>query len=111
MVSGVRRCDGLFARRGSWAVLLARLMPLARTFVSLPAGHARVRIVPFVAMTVLGCAIWAVAFVTIGVVVGSGWRELGDAIGIPMLLVGGIALVSLLLRRRGGGTAGPCCSD
>ena len=111
VVSGVRRCDGLFARRGSWAVLLARLMPLARTFVSLPAGHARVRVVPFVAMTVFGCAIWAGAFVTIGVVVGSGWREVGDAIGIPMLLVGGIALVCLLLWRRGGSTAGPGCPD
>jgi membrane protein DedA with SNARE-associated domain len=111
VVAGVRRCDGLFARRGSWSVLLARLMPLARTFVSLPAGHARVRIVPFVAMTVFGCAVWAGAFVTIGVVVGSGWRELGDAIGIPMLLVGGIALVCLLLWRRGGSTAGPGCSD
>lgn len=106
VASGVGRCDELFARRGPWAVLLARLMPLARTFVSLPAGHARVRIVPFVTMTVFGCAIWAGAFVGAGVVVGSGWRQLSDAIGIPMLLVGGIVLVSLLLKRRDGGTAG-----
>jgi membrane protein DedA with SNARE-associated domain len=107
---GVGRCDDLFARRGSWAVFLARLMPLARTFVSLPAGHARVRIVPFIAMTVFGCLIWAGAFVSLGLFVGTGSHELSDSIGIPMLLVAGIVLLSLLLKRRGGGTAGPTCS-
>src|SRR4051812_4456103 len=36
------RCDRLFAHHGQAAVFVARLLPLARTFVSLPAGHARV---------------------------------------------------------------------
>src|SRR4051794_338373 len=37
----VARCERLFDRWGVLAVLVARLLPLARTFVSLPAGHAR----------------------------------------------------------------------
>ena len=99
------RCDGLFFRHGTRAVLLARLTPLARTFVSLPAGHARVGIASFVGMTALGCAIWAAALVSVGMVVGAGWREVGDSIGIPMLLVGAIVVAGSLLKGRGGDSA------
>lgn len=66
-------CDGLFERHGSAAVFLARLMPLARSFVSLPAGHARVAPGPFIVMTVAGCAIWALAFALVGLLAGTGW--------------------------------------
>src|SRR3954452_25268253 len=40
--AAVARCERLFARRGQSAVFTARLLPLARTFVSLPAGHVGV---------------------------------------------------------------------
>ena len=49
------------------AVFTARLLPLARTFVSLPAGARRLPLAPFTALTAAGCAIWATAFVLAGV--------------------------------------------
>jgi hypothetical protein len=52
----LRRCEGLLDRHGTRAVFIARLLPLARTFVSLPAGARRVRLVPFIALTTIGCA-------------------------------------------------------
>src|SRR4051794_5096984 len=52
-----RRSEDLFDRFGSGAVFVCRLLPLARSFVSLPAGHARVPLVRFVVLTAGGCAI------------------------------------------------------
>ena len=90
--AGLGRCDAIFARHGARAVFIARLMPLARTFVSLPAGHARVEILRFIAMTAAGCAIWATAFALLGMLVGSGWATLGGPVGDGLALAGLLAL-------------------
>jgi membrane protein DedA with SNARE-associated domain len=55
--SELARCDGLFERHGARAVFIARLLPLARTFVSLPAGARRTPLLPFIALTTAGCAL------------------------------------------------------
>jgi membrane protein DedA with SNARE-associated domain len=98
--AGLRRCDTLLARHGARAVFTARLMPLARTFVSLPAGHARIPIVRFIALTALGCAIWASAFVAAGMLLGAGWQRAGDTLRIPLVLLGAATLAGILLRKR-----------
>jgi membrane protein DedA with SNARE-associated domain len=67
----LRRWEGLLDRHGRRAVFVARLLPLARTFVSLPAGARRVPLAPFIALTTLGCALWATAFVLTGVIAGA----------------------------------------
>ncbi len=67
-------------------------MRLARSFVSLPAGHACVPLEPFVAMTVLGCAIWAAVFTLAGVLAGAGWSELSATVGDLLLAVAARAL-------------------
>ncbi len=87
-------------RRGDRAVLYARLMPLARTFVSLPAGARRVRITPFVTYTIIGSAIWALGFILIGVLVGAGWRSLDSVLGRVLLVAGLLALALATHRAR-----------
>jgi membrane protein DedA with SNARE-associated domain len=95
------RCNRLFARYGIRAVFLARLMPLARTFVSLPAGYSRVALGPFTALTVAGCAIWAAAFALLGFVAGAGWSELSGTVSTGLLALTALALASwFLLQRR-----------
>jgi membrane protein DedA with SNARE-associated domain len=86
------------------AVFIARLLPLARTFVSLPAGTRRVPLIPFVALTTLGCAIWALAFVLVGMVSGTAWSAVDSVIGKALLggLAVAIALRLLRWRSRGG---------
>jgi membrane protein DedA with SNARE-associated domain len=64
----MRRREGLLERCGTRAVFIARQLPLARTFVSLQAGARDVRLIPFIALTTIGCALWAAAFVTTGLV-------------------------------------------
>jgi membrane protein DedA with SNARE-associated domain len=95
------RCERLFARHGERAVLIARVLPLARTFVSLPAGRARVPLPRFVALTVLGCSAWCALFVEGGALAGAGWRAIGSTVG-HVLLVAGVALTLLVLARAPG---------
>lgn len=78
-------CDELFERRGERAVFVARLLPLARSFVSLPAGRARVPLGRFVALTTSGCLLWSAAFVGAGAAAGAGWRAL-DRFALPVTL-------------------------
>ena len=96
--AGLHRCDVLLARHGARAVFTARLMPLARTFVSLPAGHARVPLARFTVLTTLGSAIWAAGFVLAGMLLGASWEHAGHALRIPLLLLGAATAVGILLK-------------
>jgi membrane protein DedA with SNARE-associated domain len=89
----LERCDTLFARHGAAAVFVARLLPLARSFVSWPAGRACVPLPRFVALTTAGCAIWAAAFVTAG-------AEGASATPVTLALLAAIALVSTYRAAR-----------
>jgi membrane protein DedA with SNARE-associated domain len=82
------RCDRIFERYGSRAVLFARLLPLARTFISLPAGRARVPFSSFVLMTVVGCAIWSAGFVLAGGLTGAAWGSTSATVGRGSLALG-----------------------
>jgi membrane protein DedA with SNARE-associated domain len=96
----LERWGALIDRHGSRAVFVARLLPLARTFVSLPAGARRVALLPFIALTTIGCAIWATGLVLAGVIAGSAWAA-ADAILGHILLAGGLlVLARVALRRR-----------
>jgi membrane protein DedA with SNARE-associated domain len=97
----LRRWEGLLDRHGMRTVLTARLMPLARTFVSLPAGARRVPLVPFAALTAIGCALWALAFILVGLLAGAAWGEVSSLLGRVLLAFGLLALaVSFLHGRR-----------
>jgi membrane protein DedA with SNARE-associated domain len=94
------RWEGLIDRHGTRAVLSARLMPLARTFVSLPAGARRVPLGSFVALTTLGCAVWALAFILVGLLAGAAWAEVSTVLGRVLLAVGLLALAYTVLHGR-----------
>lgn len=92
------RWEGLLERHGTRAVFVARLLPLARTFVSVPAGALRVRLGPFIALTTAGCAIWAIAFVLAGMLASSAWATVDSVAGRILLVLGLLALLVSLKR-------------
>jgi membrane protein DedA with SNARE-associated domain len=94
------RWEALLERHGTRAVFIARLLPLARTFVSLPAGARGVELGPFLVLTAAGCALWAIAFVLLGMVAGTAWTTIDSVLG-RVLLGAGAAVVALSLLRRG----------
>jgi membrane protein DedA with SNARE-associated domain len=96
----IHRWEGLIERHGTRAVFIARLLPLARTFVSLPAGAMRVRLAPFIALTATGCALWAIAFVLAGMLAAGAWSTVDSIAGRVLLGVGVLTLLWSLKRRR-----------
>ena len=86
-----RRSASLLSERPLRSVFLARLLPLARSFVSLPACARRVPLIPFVALSALGCAIWAIAFVLAGDLAGAAWRAVDASVGRALLACGAAA--------------------
>jgi membrane protein DedA with SNARE-associated domain len=96
----VARCERLFGRWGLGTVFIARLLPLARTFVSLPAGHARVPFWRFILLTVAGCTIWSAAFIFAGALAGAGWRAVATTAGRASVVLVAVALVATLVRGR-----------
>ena len=59
-------------------MLIARVLPLIRTFISLPAGAARMPIGRFTALTALGCIPWVLLFAVIGDLAGRNWHRWHD---------------------------------
>jgi membrane protein DedA with SNARE-associated domain len=100
-------CDRIFARHGNRAVLIARLLPLARTFISLPAGRARVPLPSFVLMTVVGCAIWSAVFILAGDLSGNAWHAVSSGVGWMSLVLGGLILVGFVCYGRSAAHSGP----
>jgi membrane protein DedA with SNARE-associated domain len=86
------RWESMLDRRGTRAVLIARLLPLARTFVSLPAGARRIPLVRFIVLTAIGCALWATAFTVAGMLAGNAWQTLDSIAGRVLLVVGLVGL-------------------
>jgi membrane protein DedA with SNARE-associated domain len=94
------RWDALLERHGTRAILIARLLPLARTFVSLPAGARRVPLMPFIVLTTAGCALWALGLTLGGIIAASAWATVDSIIGRAFLALGLLTLAATLLRRR-----------
>ena len=72
----LQRADDLFARYGNKIVFWARLMPVVRTFISLPAGIARMNFSSFLVYTIAGSFPWTVIFVYAGVKMGDNWDHI-----------------------------------
>jgi membrane protein DedA with SNARE-associated domain len=67
--------DRWFARYGEATAFFSRLLPVVRTFISLPAGIARMNFGRFVLYTFLGSLIWTVALVYAGTLLQSNWAQ------------------------------------
>jgi membrane protein DedA with SNARE-associated domain len=99
--------DNWFDRYGSATVFFTRMLPVVRTFISLPAGVARMPFWRFTIYTALGCIPWIAMLTLIGRSVGENWDQWKDKLHyVDYAVVAAIALgiVWLLLRWRRNGT-------
>ena len=69
--------DRWFARYGDWAIFFSRLLPVVRTFISFPAGVARMNVSRFVIYTFIGSFPWCLGLAYIGMKLGENWDTLG----------------------------------
>lgn len=68
--------DRWFEKYGEWAIFFSRLLPIIRTFISLPAGIARMRFWRFVIYTFIGSLPWCFMLAYVGKVLGENWKSL-----------------------------------
>jgi membrane protein DedA with SNARE-associated domain len=105
----IRRSQRWFDRWGDRAVFFGRLLPVIRTFISLPAGFARMPPVRFGIYTTAGCVPWIAGLSWAGYAARANWQHVASVVrgptyvvaGVALLLVlGGIVLFVLRARRR-----------
>jgi membrane protein DedA with SNARE-associated domain len=88
--------DHFFARYGSATVFIGRLLPIVRTFISFPAGVARMNIGKFILYSTLGALLWSMLLVWAGVQLGANWVTIRDALK-PFDTAIAVAVVVLFL--------------
>jgi len=94
----LERAERWFDRHDRWAVLLGRITPVVRSFVSIPAGVFEMPFWPYLWLTAIGSAIWAFALAGIGYAFGSNYERFHHA--FDLVLVAGAVLVVLYLVVR-----------
>jgi len=109
----IDRAERWFGRHGPKAVFFGRLLPVIRTFISLPAGFAEMPPARFGIYTVAGCVPWTLGLAWAGYAVGRNWQAVASAFHGPTYALAALAcilavaaLVVLWRRRHREGTAG-----
>ena len=107
------RAERWFERWGDWAVFLGRMTPVVRSFVSIPAGIARMPLGRFTLYSVLGTIPWCFGIAGAGWALGSSWETFHHDFRYVEVLVavGILALVVWYLRRRRATKMGRRASD
>jgi membrane protein DedA with SNARE-associated domain len=99
--------DRWFERHGSATVFFTRMLPIIRTFISLPAGVARMPLGRFTLFTVAGSIPWVLMLAIVGREVGDRWDQWRGHLhylDYAIVAAAAIAIVYLIVRRRRGDT-------
>ena len=101
--SHVNVAQDWFDRYGLKAVFFSRMLPVVRTFISLPAGFARVDSKRFFLYTIMGSLPWTAAILYAGMMLGESWTDLmeyGHEASMIFVVVAVIVIAVLYLRWR-----------
>lgn len=89
---GIRRhhleiADGWFRRWGLWAVFFGRVLPVIRTYISFPAGLARVDLLRFSILTFVGALPWCAALALVGYLLGQNYDRVSGPVQTVAILI------------------------
>ena len=97
------RAERWFRRWEEWAVLIGRVTPVARSFVSIPAGVFEARLIRYTVLTAIGSAVWCFAWAAAGWGLGASWKSVDHGFRyVEYAIAAGVVLLAayLVLRRR-----------
>ena len=99
------RAERWFEHYGVLTILVGRLTPLLRSFISIPAGVLGSNLVPFALLTLLASLIWSFGFAAAGWALGGAWHSFDGAFRyldyiVIVILVGGAVYLTLRTRSR-----------
>jgi membrane protein DedA with SNARE-associated domain len=92
----IELADGFFAKHGAATVFIGRLLPIVRTFISFPAGVARMPLGKFVVYSTGGAFLWSMLLVYAGTVLGANWVQIRETLQ-PFDLAIAVAVVLLVV--------------
>jgi membrane protein DedA with SNARE-associated domain len=87
--------DRWFEKYGDWAIFFSRLLPVVRTFISLPAGIARMNFIKFVIYTFLGSLPWCFMLAYVGKIMGENWMSIKVYFHRADLFIGVVILLAI----------------
>ena len=103
----IKQAEDYFNRKGSIATFVGRLIPGIRQLISIPAGLARMPLIPFIGFTALGAGIWNVVLATIGYIVGDNMdlinkysHEMGYIILALIAIVAIYYIIKKLIKKK-----------
>jgi membrane protein DedA with SNARE-associated domain len=100
------RAEAWFTRYGDAAVLVARVVPVVRSFISIPAGIAGMALPRYTLLSIPGSAVWCLAIAGAGVALGTGWERFhhgwryADYAVLALLVAGALLLVWRARQKR-----------
>lgn len=92
----IELADRFFERHGSATVFIGRLLPIVRTFISFPAGVARMHLGKFIVYSTIGAFLWSILLVWAGTVLGAKWEDIRHMLQ-PFDLAIAVAVVALIV--------------
>ena len=99
--SDIEDAERFFARWGKLAVFAGRMVPLVRTFISVPAGVARMNLWTFTIYTFAGSFIWSLMLAVVGYELGENWEDIRDwtrPVEIPIAAIGVVLVAWYVFR-------------
>jgi membrane protein DedA with SNARE-associated domain len=94
----IERAKRWFDRHGGAAMFFCRLVPGVRSYISIPAGIARMKILPFLAYTSTGTGIWAALLAYLGYFLGTEYTKVDEYVDTVSWIVFGTIAVLYFVR-------------
>ena len=95
-----------FDKRGNYTVFFCRFIPIVRSLISIPAGCAKMKMLPFLLLTTAGSFIWNTVLVYLGALAGKSWSKIAgfmdtySTIILIILIIAGLSALYFFIKSR-----------
>ena len=95
-----------FDKKGNYTVFFCRFIPIVRSLISIPAGCAKMKMLPFLLLTTAGSFIWNTVLVYLGALAGKSWSKIAgymdtySTIVLIILIIAGLSALYFFLKSR-----------
>lgn len=104
----IQKAVDWFDKKGNITVFFCRFIPIVRSLISIPAGCAKMKMMPFLLLTTAGSFIWNTALVWLGALAGESWGRIAaylkaySHIAMIILVISGISALYYFVKNKAG---------